>query len=190
MILSNAQARTKMKLNIELGAPIDKESKNLGLYLNAEPRLKIAKNTFIGLRLGMVINSQKFENHDISKFKIDEENDNGGFTFVSTIDYYFPKYKIKEKTIRPYMGLGGGTYLVSSYVEVISFTAQDNFEVKVKKQFGVLFRGGIDTRKIRIGIEYNLIQKADIKNTDGMKIGTVNNSYRGLSVGYIFGNSR
>lgn len=140
----------------------------------------------MGLRIGVVINPQKFENHNSLLFDIgkefDEEFDNGGTSFVPTFDYYF-----NETRYRPYLGIGIGAYLLTSNVDVISNTSSDKFEVKVNKQFGVLFRGGFESARLRFGLEYNFIQKADIKFPNGQIIGTVDNSYFGLSIGYIIG---
>jgi len=131
----------------------------------------------MGLRIGIVLNPQKFENHDSLQFEIDEEFDNGGISFVPTIDYY-----LNGNNYRPYLGLGVGAYLLTSYVDVISNTSSDEFEVKVNKQVGVLLRGGFESNRLRFRLEYNFIQKADIKIPNG---GTVNNSYLGLSFGFI-----
>ncbi|MBL4668369.1 MAG: hypothetical protein HRT73_05085 [Flavobacteriales bacterium] len=182
----NAQEKNTIKLGIEPGILLFSSSENLGLLFNIEPKLKISKNAFMGLRIGIVLNPQKFENHDSLQFEIDEEFDeefdNGGISFVPTIDYY-----LNGNNYRPYLGLGVGAYLLTSYVDVISNTSSDEFEVKVNKQVGVLLRGGFESSRLRFGLEYNFIQKADIKIPNGEVIGTVDNSYLGLSFGLIIG---
>ena len=57
-------------------------------------------------------------------------------------------------------------------------------------QIGFLLRGGLEIGKIRCGLEYNLISKADIKMPNGQIIGTVNNSYLGLFIGFTIGGGK
>ena len=178
----NAQNDNKLKLTIETGIIPYSTSENLSIFFNIEPKLKIIENGFMGLRIGLAINPQKYKNHDSLKFEVDEQYDNGGFSFVPTFDYYF-----SDNKYRPYLGIGVGAYLLSGYVDIVSNTSSDEFEVKVNKQLGLLLRGGFEKARLRVGLEYNFIQKADIKIPDGEFIGTVNNSYLGISIGYIIG---
>ena len=94
----NAQEKSNLKLGIEPGFLVLTDSENIGLFLNLEPKLKVHKNTFIGLRIGVALNSQKFENYGRSQFYIDEQADNGGFSVVPTIEYY-----LNEDNIRPFI---------------------------------------------------------------------------------------
>ena len=59
--------------------------------------------------------------------------------------------------------------------------------MEVDKQAGVLFRAGLESGRIRLGLEYNLLRKAKIQLPNCQQIGTVNNSYLGLSFGLIVG---
>ena len=59
----NAQETYNVKLGIETGIlPLSEDTENLGLFLNVEPKIKVAKNTFLGVRVGLVLNSHFFEN--------------------------------------------------------------------------------------------------------------------------------
>lgn len=182
---ANAQIKENVKLAMEVGFLPLSASKNLGLFLNVEPKLKITKKSFAGIRVGLVINPQKFENNAPQQFEILDEFDNGGLSFVPTFDYY-----LSTGDYRPYLGLGVGAYLLSKYVDVVSNTSVDEYEVIVSKQAGILFRGGIETGKFKFGIEYNLLQKADIQLTNGQVVGTVDNSYFGFGVGYTIGGGK
>lgn len=189
----NAQVKNNIKLGIEPGVLLLSDSENLGLFLNAELKLKSSKNTFIGLRIGFVLNSQAFENYDSLQFNIDDKSDNGGISLVPTIDYYFKKSNFKERKFRPYIGAGVGYYLLANYIDVsrtvITNPSEDEFEVYVDNQVGFLLRTGLESGKLRIGLEYNFILKADIEIPNGPVIGTVDNSYLGLSIGFILGDS-
>lgn len=176
----HAQEARNIKLSIEAGLLPVSESENLGIFLNIEPKLKIVENGFLGLRLGLVINPQSIEFYDPFLFSINEEFDNGGFSFVPTFDYY-----IHTKNFRPYLGAGIGAYLVTKSIDIFENTSSNRFEANVKNQLGFLFRGGIERNRFRFGIEYNLILKRDIEIPDSPAVGTVDNSYLGLSIGFM-----
>lgn len=183
----NAQVKNDIKLGIETGFLAFSDSDNLGAFFNVEPKLKASKSTFIGLRIGVVLNPQKFENYDRLQFEIGDDFDNGGISLVPTIDYYFREGYFNGRFFRPFVGLGVGAYLLTNYVDVISNTSSDEFEVEVDEQVGILFRGGLESSRLRFGLEYNLIQKAAIEIPNGQIIGRVDNSYFGLSIGFIIG---
>ena len=60
-------------------------------------------------------------------------------------------------------------------------------EVSVDNQVGILLRGGLSLWKLIVGLEFNFIPKTNIEIPNEQKIGTVSNSYIGLSVGYEIG---
>lgn len=151
--------------------------------LNIEPKVQISENTVIGLRFGIALNSQKFENIDRSQFLIDNLDDYGIVSFIPTFDYYLNKNKYL-----PYIGLGLGYYLFFDDLDVL--TPNGSIEVlkgSTKNQIGFLLRGGFGVGNIRYGLEYNLITKADIKMPNRQIIGSVNSSYLGLSIGFTIG---
>lgn len=96
----------QVTLRVEPGVLLETDSDNLGLLLNIEPKVKASENTVIGLRFGIVTNSQKIRIDRSLPFFIDELDDNGVISFISTFDYY-----LNNKKHRPYMGLGLGYYL-------------------------------------------------------------------------------
>ncbi|WP_430410394.1 hypothetical protein [Kordia sp.] len=173
----------QVKFRIEPGFLLKTESENLGLMFNIEPNIEISNNCVIGLRFGLALNPQKIENNDSSQFFIDDENDNAVLSFMPTFDYY-----LNENHIRPYLGLGLGYYLFSS--EEIAISSGDVTEGNVNNQLGLLLRGGFEWRKTKIGLEYNFIPKADIKIQNNQTIGTVNNSYFGISIGFLIGGGK
>ena len=60
----------------------------------------------------------------------------------------------------------------------------------VKNQLGFLIRGGLEIKNLRYGLEYNFMPQADIKIPNIQTIGTIDNSYLGLSIGYTFGRGK
>lgn len=182
----NAQEKNSIKLAIETGfLPLSSDSENLGLFLTIEPKVKVLEKIFIGLRIGATLNSQTFENNANSQYIIHEEYDHGIISFVPTFDYY-----LSESDFRPYLGLGLGFHLLSD-VDVSLVTAyKDTFEVRASKQIGLLLRAGLEPGKLRLGLEYSFIPKANIEIPSGEAIGTVDNSYFGLSIGLIIGGKK
>ncbi|MBG6133745.1 outer membrane protein W [Aquimarina sp. EL_43] len=177
----NAQEKSNITFRIEPGILLFSESGNLELLLNVEPKIKISENKVIGLRFGVALNSQKFENNDSAQFNIDDQSDNAVISFVPTFDYY-----LNENNYRPYVGLGVGYYLLS-YIDVSPVGSADVLEGSVNNQIGFLLRGGFEFGKTRLGLEYNLIPKADIELPSGQIIGTVDSGYLGLSIGFTIG---
>lgn len=184
----NAQETDNIKFTTEAGFLVSSASEHLGFFLNAEPKVKITKNAFIGLRVAVVFNPQKIEIHNTLQFYHNHEFDNGGFSFVPIFDYYLNENIFLNKYFfRPYLGLGVGPYLLTRHLDVTSFNSGDDFVATIDRQLGLLFRGGVESNNLRIGLEYNFISKADIEEPNGQTIGTVDNSYLGLSFGYVIG---
>ncbi|MEM9527306.1 MAG: hypothetical protein AAGA31_11900 [Bacteroidota bacterium] len=173
-------------MGIETGLVGLFDAEKFGLFLHVEPRHQISQHTVLGLRIGVTINTHLVDNYDDFRFTIEDNGDNGAISFVPTIEYRF-----QGVSLRPYLGGGIGYYLPANYVEV---THQDNFsisretiELSIKNQLGFLVRAGIKPRRLRLGIEYNFVPKMDLIIPDGETFGTFNNSYLGISVGYIIG---
>ena len=169
----------QVKLKVEPGVLLETDSENLGLLLNIEPHVKASEKTVIGLRFGIAVNPQKINIDNDSSFFIDELDDNGIISFVPTFDYYFNINRIK-----PYLGLGTGYYLFNN-IDVSNRNTALTVEGNVKNQLGFLIRGGLQLGNTRFGLAYNFIPKADIKIADDQIIGTIDNSYLGLSIGFI-----
>ena len=193
----SAQEESNIKLKIETGLLMTSEnSERLGLFFRVEPKLKIFKNTFLGLRVGASINEQIMEGNDLSQFNFyDNVNDspiqfinpsNGLFSVVPTVDYYF-----MDKKYRPYLGVGMGYYFLTNYTDVSRRGAADPFEdlleLSVQNQAGFLIRGGLNFGRLVAGLEFNYLPLADIEIPNGQIIGRVDNRYIGLSFGYVIG---
>lgn len=178
LLLGLFNLNAQVKLRLEPGFLLKTESENLGLLFNVEPNIEISTNKVIGLRFGLALNPQKFENN--AQFFFDDRNDNGVLSFMPTFDYY-----LNERYTRPYLGIGLGYYLFSS-VDIAN--PSDNItEGSVNNQLGFLLRGGFEWGKTRFGLEYNFTPKADIRIPSGLTIGTVDNSYLGISIGFTIG---
>ncbi len=176
LFLSNLNAQ--MPLRVEPGVLVLSNSDDFGLLLNLEPNIKISKSTIIGLRFGIALNSQKFEITDRSQFNIDNQQGNAVISFMPTFDYF-----LNQDKIQPYIGLGLGYYLFNK-TDVFQIGSRDVLDGEVKNKLGILLRSGFESGNTRFGLEYNFVPKADIEIPDGQTIGTVRNSYLGLSIGF------
>lgn len=197
----SAQKESNIKLKIETGIlwASDEESfglldlENFAFFAQVEPTLKISNNTFIGLRIGASVNTQKIVKQDPIEFYL-YPNINTGFiqfmdvdnriiSIIPTINYY-----LNKNNFRPYLGIGVGYYFITNYTGVsprgIANPSENLLEINAKNQVGLLLRGGLDFGKLIVGLEFNYIPEADIKIPNGQLIGTVDNNYIGLSIGY------
>lgn len=186
----HAQEKYDMKLSVEAGTLLfSDDSHNLGLFLTVEPKIKLLENSYLGVRFGLTLNSHTFENEDGLQFRIGEDFDNAVLSFVPTFDYYVPIH-----TYKPYIGVGVGNYVVPHSIDVFRGVVPNPFEValagNVNKRIGFLIRGGLERRKLRLGLEYNFVPKTDITLLTGQVIGTVDNSYVGLSIGFVLGGKK
>ena len=176
----------QVTFRIESGVLLETDSDNLGLLLNIEPKVKASENIVIGLRFGIAINPQKIKIDSSSSFFLDELDDNGIISFVSTYDYY-----LNDKKHRPYVGLGLGYYLFNDIdISDRNNGSTDILKGSVKNQLGFLLRSGLEIRNTRYGLEYNFMPKADIKIPNGQIVGTIDNSYLGLSIGFTIGGGK
>ncbi|MBP2831774.1 hypothetical protein J8281_06190 [Aquimarina sp. U1-2] len=174
-----SQINAQVQLRLEPGVLLETGSDNLGLLLNIEPKVKSSTRSVIGLRFGIAINPHKFEIDDNSSFFVDDVEDNAIISFVPTFDYY-----LSENHYRPYVGLGLGYYLFSNFDISDRNGSIDRIEGNVNNQVGLLVRGGLEVANTRFGVVYNYIPKAEIQIPDGPTIGTVDNSYFGIVIGF------
>jgi len=189
----NAQEKDNTKLAIEIGPLLSEGNvENLSFFFNVEPKVKVVENVFVGLRFGVVVNATRFENNDVFQFNIEDEFDNGVISFVPNLDYYLEDFRLKENNYRPYVGLGLGYHLTSD-VEVFrlgGINPEERLEVSIKNRIGLLFRGGVELRKLRVGLEYSFLPEADIVLPGEEVIGTLQSSFLGLSVGLMIGGGK
>ena len=185
----NAQGWNNVRLGLDIGVLDLLESENFGLFLNVEPKLKSSRNMTLGLRIAITANSLTYENYDNTQFSINEASGNGSISFVPTLDYCW-----YENKFRPNLGFGIGTYLLVTYLDVYPITPGNSYEevieINVKNRFGLLLKGGFTLGRSRLGLEYNFVPKAELEIPTGQKVGKVDLSYFGLSIGLILGDKR
>lgn len=194
LISLNAQAKSSKRIEVGIGPLLlTPDSENLSFLLNIEPKIQVLENTFFGLRLGAAWNSSIFENNNLLEFAINTDSDNVLASLVPVVDYNLKHIHLGEKKYQPYLGLGVGYYLLSE-IDVLQIgtasTSEEKFEISVKKRIGLLLRGGFESRALRFGLEYNLMPQADIETPGNQFVGTVKNSFLGLSIGLLIGSRK
>ena len=146
------------------------------------------------MKLGAAKNTQWILNSDPGQFRIANEiGHNSIISIGPTFDYY-----INTSKSRPYIGLGiVHNFLTTNKNGFFVDNPSDPRELSIDNKIGFLLRAGVDLRKVTIGrsdlskfilgLEFNYIPKADVKASNGQKLGTIANSYLALSIGYVFG---
>ena len=195
----SAQKEPNIKLKVEMGLnwkPAEREGNywDWAPHLSLEPKLKTSKNTFIGLRIHIAENfanneeykpPQFFNENNIS-INILEATPTRLISFVPTFDYYFSK-----KSFNSYLGAGIGLYMLKPSIKILQKpNASEVLEISIDNPVGFLIRGGIDIWKLTVGLELNYLLEADIKTPSGLIIGSVDDSFIALSIGYSFGISK
>lgn len=188
-----AQKEPNIKLKVEAGLnwkPAEKDVNLWGQIYGLELKLKTSKKTFIGLRIQANENHLNNEKYKPNQFFIDnnfrinffEETPSTLISLVPTFDYYFG-----ENNFNPYLGIGVGAYrLAPSIKSLQKSSTSEVLETSINNQIGFLIRGGVDIWKFTVGLEYNYLSEASIKIPNGLVIGTVNDSFLALSIGYSF----
>ncbi|PHI21805.1 hypothetical protein CEQ90_00525 [Lewinellaceae bacterium SD302] len=182
-----AQQEKPTTLLLETGLVGLFDDEVFGAFLHLEPRHNLSENTVIGLRLGITINTHSITNNDAFLYAIEEDGDNGVISFVPTFEYRW-----RNHHLLPHLGIGVGYYLLGDYVDVIRSGVFGNperkYKIIIRDQPGFLIRAGLQPGKLRLGVEYNYVPKADLVVPDSQEeIGTLNRSYVGLSLGFVIG---
>ncbi|MEM7572421.1 MAG: hypothetical protein AAF433_05955 [Bacteroidota bacterium] len=180
-----AQEDYRFHLALEAGIPpLGKDPENLGLLFNIEPKVKVSPNSFLGLRIGLALNTHVYENIDPFEYFINPSVENAVLSFVPNLEYY-----LNNGYNRPYLGFGIGVYVLPDYLEVFpspnGIPIGEFLEGNVNLRPGLLLRGGVERGNLRIGLEYNLTPKADIKINEEEVIGQLKTSYFGLTLGLL-----
>ncbi len=189
--ITHAQNENKFKIVLEAGIALSSSSDS-GILIGIEPKYDISSNSTIGLRLaGAIISGRyvKFENESI--FVLDDGilPSYETYSIAATFDKYFNKNKGK---FIPFIGGGIGFYKLSNQDDIttIDDPIMSFSNIEIKGKVGFLIRSGFEFKKLRLDIEYNIIPKSDLKIQEGETIGTVNDSYFGISLGIILGGGK
>ncbi|WP_339841989.1 hypothetical protein [uncultured Maribacter sp.] len=181
-----AQEKNSFKVGVDFGAAI---ASDIGVLMAVEPKYNINENNSIGLRLGVAFLLGRNIGEPMNFQYIIEEglSLHETYSLAATFDRYIGK---SNSRFQPFIG-GGISYYKLSKVNQVSTVDNSNLNLasttKVKGQMGLLVRGGFETGKFRLGLEFNMIPKSKIRLSNDDVAGSVKDSYFGVSIGCIFG---
>lgn len=180
----NAQDANKFSVNLGLGAIVGTD---FGLLATIEPNYTLSASSSVGLRLSgaAVVLGRSIEIPAGSNFDFNTS----GFSVVAVVVTY-DKYLGKTgNRFQPFIGGGLGYYKANDEEEVLNIDdiGGGPLTAKVSGQLGFLLRTGLEFGGFRFGLEYNIISAADFTLPSGDVIGQANDSYFGLSLGYVVG---
>ena len=152
--LVQAQNYKKFKVGLGLGPALDNGD---FLILGAiEPAYRITDAWAIGLRV---------ESAPLIGY-VGSASANTLTSYTLNAQFYF-----SEGKLRPFVGLGAGTYLRGS---------------TARSQIGFYPRAGFDFGHFNLSLDYNILSRAPSSST----VGTFNNGYFGIRIGGFFGGSK
>ena len=159
----------------------------IGALFSLEPKINIANNMSLGLRLGSAALAKDVTYYDISE---DYEGElSGNASVTATFDYYFNKGK---SNVAPFLGAGIGYYALSSIdLENGDFDNPDEVEnLEANFKWAPMLRAGVELGKFRMAAEYNFVPTSDLQNISGDVIGEAVNQYFGFTLGFYLGGGR
>lgn len=141
------------------------------LFPYVEPKYNVSDNFTVGLRSEFIIFSKKgFWDEEITNPHWNNLDADGSvFSLAFTMDKYFTK-----NTVRPFVGLGGGYYLVQVKGENNFLHLSENLDTG-----GIIARAGLNLGHFRIAGEYNYVFSSK-----------VNVNYFSIKLGYEIGGGK
>lgn len=179
---ASGQEYKPFKVNVSLGyaKPIQSGISG-GVLLSVEPKYGLTQSVDLGLRLeGALVARGIVVNGDNS---IGEVGYVG--SYLLTGNYLFGK-----ANARPFLGLGGGLYDVtsSSTITITDGQSWEDITLTGDTKWGAMLRGGIKAGHFLVSIEYNAV-RASVINVSGSSIKS-RNDYLGIKLGFDIGGGR
>lgn len=177
-IQSHAQKEGKFRVGLDLGYAIPAGGGS-GISLAIEPKYNIKANMNVGLRIGVAGKASNL-------FSFSNSNDTTASaitSYVATYDYYF---NARGGSSVPYVGGGLGYFNFVDY----EFLSSSGIGADVGGKFGGIIRGGIEWKKLRLGVEYNIVPESNLQNLNGQPAGKSSNAYLGINVGFFIGGGK
>lgn len=175
----SAQTFKPFKVDLSTGyaIPSGKGAKG-GILFVVEPKYAVMDALSVGLRLEGAVMARGYSNLDDENAEVDVK---ASASYLATADYYFT-----NNTVRPFAGLGAGIFSLAS-----ASGNEDMVGVSTaKSKFGGMLRAGAEIGHFRVGFEYNLVGKTDLKDENSNVVGEAKNSYIGIKIGAVIGGGR
>lgn len=180
-----AQEEGMFRVGMDLGYTVP-SSGGGGLLFYLEPKYNIQDNLNIGLRFGTAAMVRDLVYYDITDEITGKISANASVAL--TADYYF---NTPGKNFAPFLG-GGLSYMNFASLEWDS-DIDDEILVgafDIKYALAPFLRGGFETGKFRLSLDYNFVPKSEIINSQGAVIGESGNSYLGIAIGFYVGGGK
>lgn len=179
-----AQEANKFRFDIQLGLASALENTSAGVLFNLEPKYTLNERMNVGLRLG-VTGIVTVENIQFDDSGSGEEEIGANISYLGTFDYYFHK---SGSSFAPFVGAGVGFNTLANIDTRSSGDASG--EIEVDGKVGGMLRVGFDWFKFRLSAEYNIIPNSDLRDLQNNTVGTSQNSYFGVTLGFYFGGGK
>jgi hypothetical protein len=182
MLNGQAQEEGKFRVGLDLGYTIPSAGGG-GILFGLEPKYNIKDNMNVGFRIAgaAMFRDLVIYNDTDASAKIA-----ANASYSVTYDYYFKK---EGSNFAPFVG-GGIGWIRFASVEVDT-TIDDDFEgLSNNSTIAPFLRGGFEAGKFRLSLEYNIVPKSDLVNTQGQVIGETSNSYLGIAIGFYVGGGK
>ena len=183
--LAFAQQEDKFRVGMDWGFVVP-NAEGGGFLVYLEPKYNFKSNMNIGLRFGLVgMARDVVYNSGIETVK-GEFSANASFAL--TFDYHFHK---EGSNFAPFLGAGLGRALFSNLtIEDPISNGDDIGQISTNSATFGMFRGGFETGKFRLSLDYNFLPVSDIVDVSNNVIGETENSYFGISLGFFVGGGR
>lgn len=146
-----------------------------GVVAGIEPRYAIAPRVNLGLRVQGAGLARIFYQANLSDPYV-RANASAMVSVLATGDYY-----LATAELRPFVGLGAGTYsFTSASFEGNTGSNTNPAETQGGTKFGVMTRAGLDAFHLRFAVEYNFVGAS----------GRTRNSYLGITAGFYLGGGK
>ncbi len=184
-MLSYGQQAGKFRFGMDLGPAIP-QGGGIGVLFNLEPKVNLANNLNLGLRMGIAGIAKDVTYYDISEDYQGEVSANA--SVGGTLDYYFNN---GGSNFAPFIGAGFGYYALSAVeIDASTIDNSDVGDLEATFEWAPMVRAGVELGKFRMGAEYNFVPTSNLQDTSGQVIGEAINQYFGFTLGFYVGGGR
>ncbi|OXA81581.1 hypothetical protein B0A58_01405 [Flavobacterium branchiophilum NBRC 15030 = ATCC 35035] len=184
--LANAQSQGGFRVGLDLGYALPAKGGG-GFLVSIEPKYNIKDNMNIGLRFGAAAMAKNIQSTTSTTANVDAEIGVNN-SYLLTYDYYFNQ---SGSSFVPYIGAGAGLFqLANLEINDTNSTTTTTTMLDATSKTGGLVRGGFEWGKFRMGVEYNFVPKSNIQDLKGTVVGSTDNSYLGIHLGFYIGGGK
>jgi outer membrane protein W len=180
-----AQEEGMFRVGMDLGYTVPSDGGG-GLLFYLEPKYNIQDNLNIGVRIGMAAMVRNLHYYSVTDDLTGKVSANASIAL--TADYYF---NTPGKNFAPFVG-GGFGYMSFASLEFDTGFIDEAYEGNFDERNAIapFIRAGFESGKFRLSLDYNIVPKSIIVNSQGQEIGDSGNSYLGIAIGFFVGGGK